>query len=67
MTAVEADQQKPPRPDLAESRVAVGRQLAWLRDLSKQGVAIVLAHDYAALLDLIERGIIKPELDLERR
>lgn len=67
MTAVEAGQHKPPRPDVAESRPAITRQLAWLRDISRQGIAIVLAHDDTTLTGLVQRGIIKPELDLEKR
>lgn len=61
---IEEGRQKPESVYLDEDRIAIATELAWLRAIGETGVSVLLSHDYGMLLDLIERGIVEPQLDL---
>jgi pimeloyl-ACP methyl ester carboxylesterase/glyoxylase-like metal-dependent hydrolase (beta-lactamase superfamily II) len=49
---------------VAEDRVQIARQLDWLRSVEARGVHVIVAHDRAAVDELVERGVLAAGLDL---
>ena len=62
-TALDSGWQKPDTPYLDEDRLALAAQMEWLREVSAEGVHVLLSHDYAMLLDLIADGVVRPAED----
>jgi glyoxylase-like metal-dependent hydrolase (beta-lactamase superfamily II) len=73
MAGIRDMRQKPPDVSanvallgVAEDRVQIARQLDWLRSVEARGVHVVVAHDRAAVDELVERGVLAAGLDLRR-
>jgi glyoxylase-like metal-dependent hydrolase (beta-lactamase superfamily II) len=67
MAGVERGVQKPEAAsrDLSENRESLQRQLDWLSGLTaRTGVTLINSHDGAWLRTLVQRGVIKEDLDL---
>jgi glyoxylase-like metal-dependent hydrolase (beta-lactamase superfamily II) len=71
MAGIRDGRQKPPDVSanvallgVAEDRAQIERQLDWLRSVEARGVHVIVAHDRAAVDELVERGVLAAGLDL---
>jgi len=64
---IDTQRQKPDSTSrfMSEDRTAIGKQLAWLKDLQSQGISVVVSHDGTQLQALAKRGVLSEGLVLQ--
>jgi glyoxylase-like metal-dependent hydrolase (beta-lactamase superfamily II) len=64
---IDTQRQKPDSTSrfMSEDRAAIGKQLAWLKDMQSQGISVVVSHDGTQLQSLAKRGVLSEGLVLQ--
>jgi glyoxylase-like metal-dependent hydrolase (beta-lactamase superfamily II) len=64
---VDTQRQKPDSTSrfMSEDRTAIGKQLAWLKNVQAQGITVVVSHDGTQLQSLAKRGVLSEGLVLQ--
>jgi glyoxylase-like metal-dependent hydrolase (beta-lactamase superfamily II) len=64
---IDTQRQKPDSTSrfMSEDRAAIGKQLAWLKDVEAQGISVVVSHDGSQLQSLAKRGVLNEGLELQ--
>jgi glyoxylase-like metal-dependent hydrolase (beta-lactamase superfamily II) len=64
---VDSQRQKPDSTSrfMSEDRTAIGKQLAWLKNVQAQGISVVVSHDGTQLQTLAKRGVLSEGLVLQ--
>jgi glyoxylase-like metal-dependent hydrolase (beta-lactamase superfamily II) len=64
---VDSQRQKPDSTSrfMSEDRTAIGKQLAWLKNVQAQGISVVVSHDGTQLQSLAKRGVLNEGLVLQ--
>jgi glyoxylase-like metal-dependent hydrolase (beta-lactamase superfamily II) len=64
---VDTQRQKPDSTSrfMSEDRTAIGKQLAWLKNVQAQGISVVVSHDGTQLQSLAKRGVLSEGLVLQ--
>jgi glyoxylase-like metal-dependent hydrolase (beta-lactamase superfamily II) len=64
---VDTQRQKPDSTSrfMSEDRTAIGKQLAWLKNVQAQGISVVVSHDGTQLQTLAKRGLLSEGLVLQ--
>jgi glyoxylase-like metal-dependent hydrolase (beta-lactamase superfamily II) len=64
---VDSQRQKPDSTSrfMSEDRTAIGKQLAWLKNVQAQGISVVVSHDGTQLQSLAKRGVLSEGLVLQ--
>ena len=64
---IDTQRQKPDSTSrfMSEDRAAIGKQLAWLKDVQAQGISVVVSHDGSQLQSLAKRGVLNEGLVLQ--
>jgi glyoxylase-like metal-dependent hydrolase (beta-lactamase superfamily II) len=64
---IDTQRQKPDSTSrfMSEDRTAIGKQLAWLKDVQSQGISVVVSHDGTQLQALAKRGVLSEGLVLQ--
>lgn len=64
---VDSQKQKPDSTSkfMSEDRSAIGKQLAWLKDMQSQGISVIISHDGTELQTLAKRGVLSEGLVLQ--
>ncbi|HZS58898.1 MAG TPA: hypothetical protein VFA43_06490, partial [Gemmatimonadaceae bacterium] len=67
LLGVDTQKQKPDSTSqrMSEDRTAIGKQLAWLKDMEAQGITVVVSHDRDELLALAKKGMLSEGLVLQ--
>jgi glyoxylase-like metal-dependent hydrolase (beta-lactamase superfamily II) len=67
LLGIDTQRQKPDSTSrfMSEDRGAIGKQLAWLKDVQAQGVTVVVSHDGTQLQTLAKRGLLSEGLVLQ--
>jgi len=64
---IDSQRQKPDSTSrfMSEDRTAIGKQLAWLKNVQAQGITVVVSHDGTQLQTLAKRGVLTEGLVLQ--
>ena len=64
---IDSQRQKPDSTSrfMSEDRTAIGKQLAWLKNVQAQGISVVVSHDGTQLQSLAKRGVLSEGLVLQ--
>ena len=64
---IDSQRQKPDSTSrfMSEDRTAIGKQLAWLKNVQAQGISVVVSHDGTQLQSLAKRGVLTEGLVLQ--
>jgi len=64
---IDSQRQKPDSTSrfMSEDRTAIGKQLAWLKNVQAQGISVVVSHDGTQLQTLAKRGVLSEGLVLQ--
>jgi glyoxylase-like metal-dependent hydrolase (beta-lactamase superfamily II) len=64
---IDSQRQKPDSTSrfMSEDRTAIGKQLAWLKNVQAQGISVVVSHDGTQLQSLAKRGLLSEGLVLQ--
>ena len=67
LLGVDSQRQKPDSTSrfMSEDRTAIGKLLAWLKNVQAQGISVVVSHDGTQLQSLAKRGVLTEGLILQ--
>src|SRR5579862_3775456 len=67
LLGIDTQKQKPDSTSrfMSEDRTAIGKQLAWLKDVQSQGITVVVSHDGGEIQTLAKKGLITEGLVLQ--